>query len=111
MFLLVVSYLCYVLVQYIQTLLQEQFPLIQRQWETVSHFRTQIIHRATLSLRAVEKPYQVRIPLEAEHIFLKHFPGDLCNTPDPSYTRVTAPDRYPDHLPFPTYENIEHSPY
>ncbi|KAL4063659.1 hypothetical protein V8B97DRAFT_2106043 [Scleroderma yunnanense] len=36
----------------------EQFPLIQRQWESVSHFRTQIIHRATLSLRAIEKPCQ-----------------------------------------------------
>ncbi|KAF9225452.1 hypothetical protein BS17DRAFT_778617 [Gyrodon lividus] len=33
----------------------EQFPLIQRQWETVSHFRTQIIHRATLSLRLYDK--------------------------------------------------------
>lgn len=36
----------------------EQFPLIQRQWESVSHFRTQIIHRATLSLRATEKSYE-----------------------------------------------------
>ncbi|KAF9245785.1 hypothetical protein BU15DRAFT_40830 [Melanogaster broomeanus] len=34
----------------------EQFPLIQRQWETVSHFRSQIIHRATLSLRLYDKP-------------------------------------------------------
>ncbi|KAG2155586.1 hypothetical protein DEU56DRAFT_768141 [Suillus clintonianus] len=33
----------------------EQFPLIQRQWETISHFRSQIIHRATLSLRTHEK--------------------------------------------------------
>ncbi|OAX43035.1 hypothetical protein K503DRAFT_789797 [Rhizopogon vinicolor AM-OR11-026] len=33
----------------------EQFPLIQRQWETIYHFQTQIIHRATLSLRAYEK--------------------------------------------------------
>ncbi|KAF8445590.1 hypothetical protein L210DRAFT_3528000 [Boletus edulis BED1] len=33
----------------------EQFPLIQRQWDTVSHFRTQIIHRATLSLRLYDK--------------------------------------------------------
>ncbi|KAG0707485.1 hypothetical protein DFH29DRAFT_979807 [Suillus ampliporus] len=33
----------------------EQFPLIQRQWETISHFRSQIVHRATLSLRAYEK--------------------------------------------------------
>ncbi|KAI6047937.1 hypothetical protein EDC04DRAFT_2886730 [Pisolithus marmoratus] len=36
----------------------DQFPLIQRQWESVSHFRTQIIHRATLSLRATEKSYE-----------------------------------------------------
>ncbi|KZP25394.1 hypothetical protein FIBSPDRAFT_1041536 [Athelia psychrophila] len=30
----------------------EQFPLVQRQWDAVSHFRTQIIHKATLSLRS-----------------------------------------------------------
>ncbi|TRM66104.1 hypothetical protein BD626DRAFT_546460 [Schizophyllum amplum] len=30
---------------------QAQFPLIQRQWEVVSQFRSQIIHKATLSLR------------------------------------------------------------
>ncbi|KAF8216035.1 hypothetical protein K438DRAFT_1799963 [Mycena galopus ATCC 62051] len=29
----------------------EQFPLAQRQWDTVSQFRSQIIHKATLSLR------------------------------------------------------------
>ncbi|KAG6837690.1 hypothetical protein H0H93_004966 [Arthromyces matolae] len=29
----------------------EDFPLVQRQWETVSQFRSQIIHKATLSLR------------------------------------------------------------
>ncbi|GLB35902.1 putative vps51/Vps67 [Lyophyllum shimeji] len=29
----------------------EEFPLVQRQWETVSQFRSQIIHKATLSLR------------------------------------------------------------
>lgn len=33
----------------------EQFPLIQRQWEAISHFRSQIVHRATLSLRTHEK--------------------------------------------------------
>ncbi|KAH7930426.1 hypothetical protein BV22DRAFT_1109288 [Leucogyrophana mollusca] len=33
----------------------DQFPLIQRQWETVSHFRTQIIHKATLSLRVYDR--------------------------------------------------------
>lgn len=31
--------------------LQEQFPLIQRQWEAISQFRSQITHKATLSLR------------------------------------------------------------
>ncbi|KAK7695274.1 hypothetical protein QCA50_002464 [Cerrena zonata] len=30
---------------------EEQFPLIQRQWDVVSQFRTQITHKATLSLR------------------------------------------------------------
>ncbi|KAJ7207386.1 hypothetical protein B0H12DRAFT_1195590 [Mycena haematopus] len=29
----------------------EQFPIAQRQWEAVAQFRSQIIHRATLSLR------------------------------------------------------------
>ncbi|KAJ7161400.1 hypothetical protein C8R43DRAFT_1063548 [Mycena crocata] len=29
----------------------EQFPLVQRQWEAVSQFRSQIIHKATMSLR------------------------------------------------------------
>ncbi|OCH94676.1 hypothetical protein OBBRIDRAFT_74206 [Obba rivulosa] len=29
----------------------EQFPLVQRQWDTVSQFRSQITHKATLSLR------------------------------------------------------------
>ncbi|KAJ8523340.1 hypothetical protein ONZ45_g169 [Pleurotus djamor] len=29
----------------------EQFPLVQRQWEAVSQFRSQIIHRATMFLR------------------------------------------------------------
>lgn len=30
---------------------QEKFPLVQRQWETVSQFRSQISHKATLALR------------------------------------------------------------
>ncbi|EGN93152.1 hypothetical protein SERLA73DRAFT_116291 [Serpula lacrymans var. lacrymans S7.3] len=34
----------------------EQFPLIQRQWDTVSHFRTQIVHKATMSLRIYNRP-------------------------------------------------------
>ncbi|KAF9041731.1 hypothetical protein BDZ89DRAFT_981120 [Hymenopellis radicata] len=31
--------------------LREQFPLIGRQWEAVSQFRSQIVHKATLALR------------------------------------------------------------
>jgi hypothetical protein len=38
---------------------QEQFPLVQRQWDAVSHFRTQIIHKATLSLRLYTAPSEV----------------------------------------------------
>ncbi|KAJ7631145.1 hypothetical protein FB45DRAFT_917631 [Roridomyces roridus] len=34
----------------------EQFPLVQCQWEAVSQFRAQIIHRATLSLRECITP-------------------------------------------------------
>ncbi|KAG7452326.1 uncharacterized protein BT62DRAFT_298265 [Guyanagaster necrorhizus] len=30
---------------------QDQFPLIQRQWDAVSQFRSQIVHKATMSLR------------------------------------------------------------
>lgn len=30
---------------------QEQIPLVQRQWDLVSQFRSQITHKATLSLR------------------------------------------------------------
>lgn len=30
---------------------QEQIPLVQRQWDIVSQFRSQITHKATLSLR------------------------------------------------------------
>lgn len=30
---------------------QDQFPLAQKQWDTIAHFRPQITHKATLSLR------------------------------------------------------------
>ncbi|KNZ76990.1 Conserved oligomeric Golgi complex subunit 1 [Termitomyces sp. J132] len=32
----------------------DEFPLVQRQWDTVAQFRSQIIHKATLSLREYE---------------------------------------------------------
>nr|BDS00032.1 hypothesis protein 8 [Mycoleptodonoides aitchisonii] len=31
--------------------IDEQLPLVQRQWDTVAQFRSQIVHKATLSLR------------------------------------------------------------
>lgn len=37
-----------------------EFPLIQRQWEVVSHFRSQIIHKATLWLRDASSSVEVR---------------------------------------------------
>jgi hypothetical protein len=37
-----------------------EFPLIQRQWDVVSQFRSQIIHKATLSLRDVSSSIEVR---------------------------------------------------
>ncbi|KAG6910534.1 hypothetical protein DXG01_009953 [Tephrocybe rancida] len=36
----------------------EEFPLVQRQWDTVSQFRSQIIHKATLSLREYDSPIE-----------------------------------------------------
>lgn len=39
-----------------------EFPLIQRQWEAISQFRSQIIHKATLSLRDGSSPVEVRLP-------------------------------------------------
>ncbi|EKM48113.1 uncharacterized protein PHACADRAFT_189255, partial [Phanerochaete carnosa HHB-10118-sp] len=43
--------LCVVSGRLLKHLPQEQFPLVQRQWEAVSQFRSQITHKATLSLR------------------------------------------------------------
>ncbi|KAK0456031.1 hypothetical protein EV421DRAFT_1749997 [Armillaria borealis] len=34
----------------------DQFPLIQRQWDAVSQFRSQIVHKATMSLREYNTP-------------------------------------------------------
>ena len=38
---------------------QLEFPLVQRQWDEVSSFRSQIIHKATLSLREIGLSAQV----------------------------------------------------
>lgn len=44
------------------TCYQEQFPIVERQWETVSQFRIQISQKATLSLRDDRSSSQVSIP-------------------------------------------------
>lgn len=46
-------------VQVLNSLPQEQFPLVQRQWDTVSQFRAQITYKATLSLRDSGAPLEV----------------------------------------------------
>jgi hypothetical protein len=60
-----VSLVKLMLVHLLSYRVQEQFPLIQRQWDAVSHFRTQIIHKATLSLRLYTAPSEVcqRLPI------------------------------------------------
>ena len=40
--------------------LQSQFPLIQRQWDVISQFRFQIVHKATLALREDSSSVEVR---------------------------------------------------
>ncbi|KAJ7786502.1 hypothetical protein B0H16DRAFT_1657777 [Mycena metata] len=47
---------CSSLLEYSLIFLQEQFPLVQRQWETIMPFRLQISHRAQLSLREYSAP-------------------------------------------------------
>lgn len=49
---------------------QEQFPLAQRQWDTVAQFRAQITHKATLSLREFSSTVEV--------FRFVHFPQSLC---------------------------------
>jgi conserved oligomeric Golgi complex subunit 1 len=39
--------------------LQEQFPLIQRQWESIQQFRAQIVHKATGFLREISLSTEV----------------------------------------------------
>lgn len=81
--------------------IQEQFPLIQRQWEAISHFRSQIIHRATLSLRTHEKSPEVRFLMSCElssHVLNL---GHLRNYSDSPYPRVKTFDRHPDDVSLP----------
>lgn len=40
---------------------QEEFPLVQRQWDVVSQFRSQIIHKSILSLREPNASSNVRL--------------------------------------------------
>ena len=49
---------------------QAEFPLVQRQWEVVSQFRPQIIHKSTLFLREASISTEVRITVFGLRIFL-----------------------------------------
>lgn len=48
----------------------EQFPLVRRQWDTISPFRTQITHKSTLSLRDHTVVAEVRLAMDANALFL-----------------------------------------
>ncbi|KAG6817979.1 hypothetical protein H0H87_012447 [Tephrocybe sp. NHM501043] len=58
----------------------EEFPLVQRQWETVSQFRSQIIHKATLSLREYDSPVEVRDHRHLSRLFVTNDKQDTCST-------------------------------
>jgi len=45
----------------VKSIPQEQFPLVQRQWETVGQFKSQIAYKATLSLREAAISVEVGI--------------------------------------------------
>jgi hypothetical protein len=42
---------------------QKQFPLVQRQWDVISQFRSQIIQKATAFLRECSATAEVRLCL------------------------------------------------
>jgi conserved oligomeric Golgi complex subunit 1 len=58
---------------------QEQFPLVQRQWEAVSQFRSQIIHKATISLREYTVTVEVLLLRRGLYIHL-NFLQSTCAT-------------------------------
>ncbi len=62
--------------------LKDQFPLIQRQWDAVSQFRSQIVHKATMSLREYNTPSFVCI------IFVSKY---QCFEPELFAYRIRAP--------------------
>ncbi|KAF8899004.1 hypothetical protein BD779DRAFT_52580 [Infundibulicybe gibba] len=45
-----------------------QFPLVQRQWESISQFRSQIVHKATISLREPSPPDDICATLLTLHL-------------------------------------------
>ena len=73
---------------------QEQFPLVQRQWDTVSQFRAQITYKATLSLRDSGASLEVR---RSHMLVLAFWPtlasGCLLYSVDDPSSRISATDR------------------
>jgi len=56
----------------VRVFFQAEFPLVQRQWEVVSQFRSQIIHKSTLSLREASISTEVRLTLFLPSPFPDH---------------------------------------
>jgi conserved oligomeric Golgi complex subunit 1 len=61
-------------------MLQEQFPLVQRQWDAVAPLRAQITYKATLSLRDSNASLEVRPSCQSALDFLDNDLQDICST-------------------------------
>jgi hypothetical protein len=86
---------------------QEQFPLVQRQWDTVSQFRAQITYKATLSLRDSGASLEVR----SSHMLVLDFwptcaPGCLLHSLDAPSPRISAADRRIDNISHATSKDL-----
>jgi hypothetical protein len=90
---------------------QEQFPLVQRQWDTVAQFRAQITYKATLSLRDSGASLEVR----SSHILVLDFwptcaPGCLLYSVDDPSPRISAADRRIDNISHATSKDLAVNP-
>jgi hypothetical protein len=94
-------------VQVLTCVSQEQFPLVQRQWDTVSQFRAQITYKATLSLRDSGASLEVR----SSHMLALDFwptraPGCLLHSLDAPSPRLSAADRRIDNISYSTSKEL-----
>src|SRR6266702_7447057 len=90
---------------------QVQFPLVQRQWDTVSQFRAQITYKATLSLRDSGASLEVR----SSHMLALDFwptraPGCLLYSFDAPPPRISAADRLTDNISHATGKKLAGHP-